>query len=75
MDTPKFSQWLFNTLETSEFSLVIGGAAGHHETILNKAKGSISLSPLTFPHKLARIILVEQIYRAITLKEGHPYHK
>ena len=75
MDTPEFSSWLFDTLEKSEFSLVIGGASGHHESVLSTAKGSISLSPLTFPHKLARILLVEQIYRAVSLKEGHPYHK
>lgn len=74
MDSPEFSSWLYSKMG-SEFSLVIGGAAGHHEKVLSIAKGSISLSPLTFPHKLARILLVEQIYRASTLKEGHPYHK
>ena len=74
MDTPEFSQWLFKKLET-DFSLVIGGASGHHPSVIDIAKGSISLSPLTFPHKLARILLIEQIYRAVTLKAGHPYHK
>ena len=70
MDTPDFSKWLYSSMEKNEFSLVIGGAAGHHQSVISAAKGSLS-----FPHKLARILLVEQIYRAVSLKEGHPYHK
>jgi len=75
MDSPEFSNWLYKSMEKNEFSLAIGGAAGHHQSVISASKGSISLSPLTFPHKLARILLVEQLYRAMTLREGHPYHK
>ena len=55
---------------------LIGGAYGHCESLLkNPLYKKISLSQLTFPHKLARTILLEQIYRAYTLLNSHPYHK
>lgn len=76
-DSKQFSKWLFKTLEdkTEQIFLVIGGASGHGEEVLQAKKEMLSLSPLTFPHKIARIILVEQIYRATTINTGHPYHK
>lgn len=73
-DSPRFSDFIFNQLENNNLVLIIAGALGFHSSILELAHQELSLSPLTFPHKLARIILVEQIYRAITIKEGHPYH-
>jgi 23S rRNA (pseudouridine1915-N3)-methyltransferase len=75
MDTPKFSKWLYRQLEYSPITFCLGGAHGHHEGLKAKSSGSLSLSSLTFPHQLARILLVEQLYRAYTLKIGHPYHK
>jgi len=54
---------------------VIGGAAGVSETIRSKARACWSLSTLTLPHKLARLLVVEQLYRAFTIMNGHPYHK
>ncbi len=76
-DSPKFSKWLFRILENKaeKVFFVIGGAAGHGDEVLQAKKEMLSLSPMTYPHKLARIILVEQLYRAVTIKEGHPYHK
>lgn len=76
-DSPKFSQWFYNILETRQekIFLVIGGAAGHGEKVLEASKAKLSLSPLTYPHKLARLLLVEQLYRAQTIYQGHPYHK
>lgn len=54
---------------------LIGGAYGHDAATLKKANKVISLSKLTFPHQVARLILVEQIYRAFTINNNHPYHK
>jgi 23S rRNA (pseudouridine1915-N3)-methyltransferase len=54
---------------------VIGGAAGVSDIIRQKAKACWSLSSLTLPHKLARALVVEQLYRAFTIIQGHPYHK
>lgn len=56
-------------------ALVIGGAYGIHEAVLKRAGRRISLSAMTLPHEMARLILVEQIYRAGTLVRGEPYHK
>ncbi|MCB9060149.1 MAG: 23S rRNA (pseudouridine(1915)-N(3))-methyltransferase RlmH [Halobacteriovoraceae bacterium] len=61
--------------EQKHISLLIGGSAGIDKDLYSLAKGTISLSPLTFPHQLARVLLVEQIYRAETINSGHPYHK
>ena len=76
-DSPKMSKWLFNLLETKSEKIVfiIGGASGHGEKVLKRASQKLSLSPLTYPHKLARVLFVEQIYRALTINSGHPYHK
>ena len=53
---------------------VIGGAHGHGKELIAIANETLSLSELTFPHKLARLIFVEQYYRAQTVLSGHPYH-
>jgi len=53
---------------------LIGGAYGLDETILKKSKFTWSLSSLTFPHQLVRLILVEQIYRACTIVRNEKYH-
>lgn len=54
---------------------VIGGAFGLDQTILAVADLRLSLSKMTFPHQLAKILLLEQIYRSQTILENHPYHK
>lgn len=74
-DSVGFSKFVDKNLEQGDFALMIGGASGHGEVLYQKAKGEISLSSLTFPHKMARLILVEQIYRAETISLGHPYNK
>jgi 23S rRNA (pseudouridine1915-N3)-methyltransferase len=53
---------------------VIGGAFGLHETVLKKANHKWSLSALTFPHQLVRLILAEQVYRACTIMRNEKYH-
>ena len=53
----------------------IGGPDGHGPELLERAGMKISLSPLTMPHGLARVVLLEQVYRALTMIAGHPYHR
>ncbi len=60
---------------TPQATFAIGGHLGHHDSFLNKADRCWSLSPLTFPHELARVLVVEQIYRALGILRGSPYHK
>ncbi len=60
---------------TSNLCFIIGGPDGLGEAIGEKAARIISLSTLTLPHGLARVVLVEQVYRAVTILAGHPYHR
>ncbi len=55
--------------------LLIGGADGLHATCLQRANLRLTLSPFTLPHGLVRVILAEQIYRAWSLLNNHPYHR
>jgi 23S rRNA (pseudouridine1915-N3)-methyltransferase len=54
---------------------VIGGAEGIDPALKARASWKLSLSPMTFPHELARLLLLEQLYRALTIQQGGPYHK
>ena len=54
---------------------VIGGASGLSPSLNISASWQLSLSPLTFPHEIARLLLIEQLYRAKTITQGGPYHK
>ncbi|MDD6161098.1 MAG: 23S rRNA (pseudouridine(1915)-N(3))-methyltransferase RlmH [Oscillospiraceae bacterium] len=54
---------------------LIGGSYGMHPSIKNEAWVKLSMSPMTFPHHLARVMLLEQIYRACKIREGSGYHK
>ena len=56
-------------------SFLIGGANGHAEKLKQKADYKLSFGRMTLPHMLARVVLAEQIYRAKTILDGHPYHK
>tara|TARA_B100000902_G_scaffold368976_1_gene392785 strand:- start:264 stop:677 length:414 start_codon:yes stop_codon:yes gene_type:complete len=75
---------LFNSIELTTLLLnfknkkidfLIGDADGIPTDIKDKSHLLLSLSPLTFPHELARLILVEQIYRAISISNNSPYHR
>ncbi len=54
---------------------VIGGADGLGEAVLSRCDRILSFGRMTFPHQLARILLAEQLYRAVTMLSGHPYHR
>jgi 23S rRNA (pseudouridine1915-N3)-methyltransferase len=59
----------------TNIDLLIGGPEGLSPQCLQKAQESWSLSPLTFPHILVRLIVAEQIYRAFSILQSHPYHR
>ena len=59
----------------NQLSFVIGGASGLPKQLTSKAKKILALSKMIFPHKIARLILVEQLYRAKCIINRHPYHK
>lgn len=59
----------------SRLCFVIGGSYGLHDSVKNRADVKLSMSKLTFPHTLARVILLEQLYRGFKIAEGGKYHK
>ncbi|NLU52238.1 MAG: 23S rRNA (pseudouridine(1915)-N(3))-methyltransferase RlmH [Clostridiaceae bacterium] len=59
----------------SKVAFIIGGSLGLSDEVLKQADFRLSFSPMTFPHQLMRIILLEQIYRAFKINKGEPYHK
>lgn len=60
---------------TAAVTFLIGGPDGHGEAVRRRAALLLSLGPMTLPHGLARVVLVEQLYRAVTIAAGHPYHR
>lgn len=65
-------QWM---AQGQDVAIIIGGPDGLSDEVLSAARQKISLSELTFPHPLVRVILVEQLYRAWTIINNHPYHR
>jgi 23S rRNA (pseudouridine1915-N3)-methyltransferase len=61
--------------EARDVAFVIGGASGLDQAVFDRSDGRLSLSSWTLPHELARLVLLEQIYRAGTILRGEPYHK
>ena len=66
---------LLLNFKNKKINFLIGDADGIPSDIKDKSNLLLSLSPLTFPHELARLILIEQIYRAISISNGSPYHR
>jgi 23S rRNA (pseudouridine1915-N3)-methyltransferase len=60
---------------SERLAFVIGGADGVDPALKARASWLLSLSPMTFPHEIARLLLVEQLYRAMSILQGGPYHK
>src|SRR5678815_4600784 len=68
----KLARW---RVEARAVAFVIGSADGLAESVKRDASATFSLSALTLPHGLVRIIVAEQLYRAVSLLSGHPYHR
>ena len=76
IDTDTLSQHLARWLEEGrDAALLVGGPEGLDPACRQRADHAWSLSPLTLPHALVRVVVAEQIYRAWTLLKGHPYHR
>ena len=75
--TQQLVQWLETQKNrgSASISFLIGGPDGHSDEMRHQGQAIWSLSPLTFPHELARLVLLEQLYRAATVMNGHPYHR
>ena len=72
-----FAGWLeaLGVEGRSHVVFVIGGAAGLHADVIARADERVSLGPMTLPHQLARVVLLEQLYRAFRIIKGEPYHR
>ena len=68
----QFQQWQHNG---QDIDMLIGGPDGLSKDCLQKADWTWSLSPLTLPHPLVRIVIAEQLYRALSILQNHPYHR
>ena len=62
-------------MQGRDLALLVGGPDGHAPDVLARANQSWSLGPLTLPHMLVRLVVAEQLYRAMTIVAGHPYHR
>ena len=69
----KIGLWQDNGI--SDLAIVVGGSEGLDQTVIDKADLKIAMGKMTWPHMLARILLLEQIYRAQCILGNHPYHK
>jgi len=76
-DSPGLARWLEQLAlsGTSRVCFLIGGSDGLPEAVKASADRRLSMSDMTFPHHLARVMLLEQIYRAFKIISGEPYHK
>ncbi len=67
-----FKQYVYGK---SDITFIIGGSHGVSQAVIDRADFMLKLSEMTFPHQLARLILIEQIYRAYKIHHNEPYHK
>ena len=75
MTSEEFAAWLTKREEAGRpLAFLIGGHLGLDEATLSRADERLALSRLTLTHELTRLVLLEQLYRAATIRSGHPYH-
>jgi len=72
VDSHDFAKLLKDSVQ---INLFIGGAYGFERSFLDKCKNSISFGKITLSHKLIKVVLLEQIFRGLTINNNHPYHK
>jgi len=76
MTTPALAEWLAARMASGkDLAFLVGGPDGLDPALSKSADLRWSLSPLTFPHALVRVMVAEQLYRAHSLLQGHPYHR
>lgn len=77
MTSPDLAQWLARLRDdgTADLCFLIGGAEGHGQEVAAAAHLQLAFGVQTWPHKLVRVVLAEQLYRAATILAGTPYHK
>ena len=71
----EYAEWLQKKMGSGkDLALVIGGPYGFSEAVYARANGKLSFSQMTFSHQMIRLMAIEQIYRAMTILRGEPYH-
>ncbi|WP_377298989.1 23S rRNA (pseudouridine(1915)-N(3))-methyltransferase RlmH [Rhizobium sp. SGZ-381] len=77
LDSPAFANLLgrYRDQGKRELLLAIGGADGLDPALYERADAIVNLGSMTWPHQLVRILIAEQLYRAVTILSGHPYHR
>lgn len=77
LSSEAFAQLLRRQIDggTQDVAFLIGGPDGHAPDIREQAGALLSFGQMTWPHRLVRVMLFEQIYRALTIIQGHPYHR
>lgn len=77
IDSAAFAALLRSSIDggTGELAFLIGGPDGHGQAVAAAVRRTIRFGRLTWPHQIVRILLAEQLYRAVTILSGHPYHR
>ena len=71
----EYAEWLLKKMSSGrDLTLIIGGPYGFSKAVYDRADGKVSFSQMTFSHQMIRIMVIEQIYRAMTILRGEPYH-
>jgi len=77
LTSQQFADWIDGHRDrgTTDLVFLIGGPDGHGATVRARADLTLALGAMTYPHQIARVLLTEQVYRAVTILTGHPYHR